>query len=221
MKNKLKVYALVLYGLMPGIAVASNYTVPGNSYKGYDDDYIYYQTQYGDAYACGTYSRGLLDSYNTTYLTNGQTLYVLDDSQLLYCCEELGYWIDVGDTFQLPDINVSCPTQYNYVPLGAHRFCQATQKSTYNRCADYKGNTSGILDSADIGACEYTDGTCSTFTHCEKGYYKNGTVCAACPNGGTTAGYTNGGISNCYLPVGTTGSDATGNWQIVGGNCSY
>lgn len=221
MKYKLKTRALALGMLiMPHLANAADYQI-SNANVGYDADYPYlYNDSTSMAYACGTMSSDHLDgNYSSIfYMTNGQTLYDSKNSRLLYCCEDLGYFINYGNTSTLPTPD-TCTTQYNWVSLGSNKFCRAAKKSVYNRCAFNRG--SGILNPSDIGGCEYSNGTCSTFTHCAHGYYKNGTVCTECPDGGTTSGYTSEGITACYLPIGATGSDTTGAFKIVNDNCSY
>lgn len=63
-----------------------------------------------------------------------------------------------------------------------------------------------------------------TYTACKPGYYLSGTSCMRCPSSGgvfgTTADNNTGGITSCYLPSGTTGSDATGSFTYTG-NCYY
>ena len=46
---------------------------------------------------------------------------------------------------------------------------------------------------------------------CTKGYYADATgTCAACPNGGTTAGDGTNAITDCYLPTGSPFTDDAG-----------
>lgn len=57
---------------------------------------------------------------------------------------------------------------------------------------------------------------------CEKNQYKGfRNQCSDCPNGGTT-GIRGGGdsITDCYLPKGTTGTDATGTYTFTD-DCHY
>lgn len=66
--------------------------------------------------------------------------------------------------------------------------------------------------------------TTKTYTACKPGYYLSGASCVRCPSSGgvygTTADNNTGGITSCYLPSGTTGSDTTGNFTYTG-NCYY
>lgn len=63
-----------------------------------------------------------------------------------------------------------------------------------------------------------------TYTACKPGYYLILGSCRRCPasNGvyGTTVDNNTNGITSCYLPSGTTGSDTYGDYEIVG-NCYY
>lgn len=92
--------------------------------------------------------------------------------------------------------------------------------------------------SVSNGYCEYTRtcrcGSCtnsisrctSPITHCGTGYYKSGNSCVRCPYDsgsgtyGTTGGYTNIGITACYLKSGTTGSDSAGDYTYTA-DCDY
>lgn len=70
--------------------------------------------------------------------------------------------------------------------------------------------------------CSY--GTCgAAITHCGQGFYKSGSSCIACPDkalGATTSGYTNTGITACYMPANITLSDSTGSYVFTS-NCNY
>lgn len=72
----------------------------------------------------------------------------------------------------------------------------------------------------------YADCTAAakTYTACKPGYYLSVDICLRCPSSGgvygTTADNNTGGITSCYLPSGTTGSDASGNFIYIG-NCYY
>ncbi len=59
-----------------------------------------------------------------------------------------------------------------------------------------------------------------TYTACKTGYYLSGGTCYSCPSGGTSADQNSGGITDCYLPSGTTGSDSTGSYTYTS-NCYY
>jgi len=194
-------------------AVDADYYSSGNRIN--DADYIYLS----DGYACGENDGAdnyfYPDPYTTLY--TGETLWDTKKGELLLCCEDTNYWVSFGNTSSIPA--VPCETRYNWVDLGGHRYCRAQQVANYDWCMDLHG--SGVIPSSDAGACEYSAGTCGTFTHCEKGYYKDGASCKECPNGGTTDGYTDNGIAACYLPAGTVTSDATGTFAISGGNCMW
>ncbi len=55
---------------------------------------------------------------------------------------------------------------------------------------------------------------------CATGYYKNTSVCSSCVAPGTSSDHNAGGITSCYIPSGTTGSDSTGTYVYVS-NCNY
>lgn len=63
-----------------------------------------------------------------------------------------------------------------------------------------------------------------TYTACKSGYYLRAigsfTACQACPSSGTSANPNSGGITDCYLPSGTTGSDTTGTFTYTA-DCYY
>lgn len=75
-------------------------------------------------------------------------------------------------------------------------------------------------------ACVATD---KSYTACKSGYYltevididsqKSG-MCLSCPESGTSADKNSGSITSCYLPSGTTGSDATGTYEYTN-DCYY
>ena len=67
-------------------------------------------------------------------------------------------------------------------------------------------------------ACVATDK--SSYIMCKPGYYLNNGVCSACPESGTSADRNKTGITECYLPSGTTGNDATGSYEYTN-DCHY
>ena len=209
--------------LLPIGANAATYNLE-SSYNDYSDsDYIYFGSKSNTkAYGCGDYTESAWDN-EFVALAHAETLKITGDNNLYYCCDNGagadGYWIAFYGATSVPSGLSNCSAQTNWVSLGSNKYCQATKTVVYDWCS---GTTSsGIIDSADAGECIYSNGACSTFTHCAKGYYKSGTSCVACPDGGTTSGYTNGGKTDCYLVPGTTGTDDTGSWTIVDGNCEY
>ena len=67
------------------------------------------------------------------------------------------------------------------------------------------------------GACEATT---KEYTSCNSGYYLAIGNCATCPSPGTKSDGGTSGISGCYIPSGTTGSDGSGSYTYSG-NCYY
>lgn len=73
------------------------------------------------------------------------------------------------------------------------------------------------------GACTATT---KTYTSCNSGYYlltvSGGDTgnCMECPSPGTKSDGGTSGISGCYIPSGTTGSDGSGSYTYSG-NCYY
>ena len=73
------------------------------------------------------------------------------------------------------------------------------------------------------GACEATT---KDYTSCNSGYYlmtdyASGTSsCWSCPSPGSASDGGTSGISGCYIPSGTTGSDGSGSYTYSG-NCYY
>ncbi|MBR5566608.1 MAG: hypothetical protein IKW09_00695 [Alphaproteobacteria bacterium] len=193
-----------------GTTYAATYNCGYNCKTHPDSDYVYFESGNGYGYTCGGLANAT--SPEVIYVSHGETLETTTSSALYYCCDNGfgadGYWIEFPYG-SIPSGN-SCANTYTWISLGSNKYCQATYTGTWEWCAGHR--SSGILYFADGGECVYTSGTCSTFTHCGLGYYKNGSVCTKCPNGGTTSGYTNTGISACYLPTGTSMSDTSGTY---------
>ena len=191
-------------------ANAATYNCGYDCSQSTDSDYVYFESANGYGYNCGGYANSV--SPEVIYVSHGETLETATSSALYYCCDDGfgsdGYWIEFPYG-SIPSGN-SCANTYTWISLGSNKYCQATNTGTWEWCAG--NNSSGILSYADVGECVYSSGTCSTFTHCGAGYYKNGSVCTKCPNGGTTSGYTNTGISACYLKTGTSMSDTSGTY---------
>ncbi len=60
--------------------------------------------------------------------------------------------------------------------------------------------------------------TTKTYSSCNAGYYLSSGDCKACPSPGTSAaGATS--ITECCIPSGTTGSDATGTYTYASPCC--
>ena len=98
--------------------------------------------------------------------------------------------------------------------------CQ-TQSTTYKCAAGYYGtavgNRSGCTACPSNATC--AGGNNSTFS-CNRVYYKNGSACTVCPGGGTTSAAGATSVSSCYIPSGTSFSDATGSGTYTS-NCPY
>ena len=205
--------------LLPMVANAATYTLPSYFILGSDSDYRYFYSGIDTrSYGCSDAVIESVAHQDDFYeLGTGET--VLHSGDLYYCCADNGYWVRFEGQSLVPD--KECSEQYNWVSLGSNKYCQATMTYTTDWCYWPISAGTGVESSNYVGQCVYSNGTCSTFTHCGKGYYKSGSSCVACPDGGTTSGYTNGGITDCYLTPGTTGTDSSGNWEIVGGNCDY
>lgn len=112
-----------------------------------------------------------------------------------------------------------------YVKPNCKNGCRCSDCSWYSQCTCDNGyyaigqHTCHTLCNCD-GVCP-ANSTCTdtdTFK-CNRGYYKDGPVCTRCPQLGNVYGTTasNGAksISECYLPSGTSGSDATGTFEIT------
>ncbi len=82
-------------------------------------------------------------------------------------------------------------------------------------------------------ASQNADAACTQgdkiYSSCKPGYYlteegqlagSNSNFCRACPSSGTSADKNATGITECYLPSGTTGSDATGTYEYTN-DCYY
>lgn len=111
----------------------------------------------------------------------------------------------------------TCPSSYGGVAT-----CSCKLISTKYTCASgYYGtatsSTSGCTACPSNATCAGGNG--STFV-CQKGYYQNGSSCSACPGNGTTSGTGAPSISSCYIPAGTSFSDAPGS-GTYDQNCPY
>lgn len=62
--------------------------------------------------------------------------------------------------------------------------------------------------------------TTKTYSACKPGYFLNGGACSVCIDGGTSDDKNDSGITACYVPAGTTGSDASGTFTYTE-NCHY
>lgn len=206
--------------LLPISVNAATYNLSSSYYPVSDGDYRYFGTSSSSNtyYGCGDYTEESVYG-DFVALSHGETVKITGDSNLYYCCDNGsgadGYWIAFDGYSSVP--NESCGDYSKWVSLGDNKYCQATMTGTMDWCSGIVD--SGIIDSSRAGECVYS-GTCTTMTHCGTGYYKNGTTCTACSDGGTTSGYTNGGRTECYIPSGTTFSDDSGTGTYTG-NCYW
>lgn len=99
--------------------------------------------------------------------------------------------------------------------------CSWQQFFDGTRCARCPTGSYGAYESY----ISHTETECS---YCENNYYwnENSKRCLPCPSGGLTSSpgiYANryASITNCYLPVGTSGSDSTGSYVIEKKSCYY
>ncbi len=76
----------------------------------------------------------------------------------------------------------------------------------------------GILCGGAVMAACVSNGT--VYTSCKPGYYLNKSNCTACPGTGTSADKNMGGVTECYLPAGSAGADASGAYTYTA-NCPY
>lgn len=195
----------------PTYTLSTNYNIES------DADYKYFSSAADRrVYTCGPYVDNYPSSYQYTSLKHGDTIYY--NSSMYYCCnnnEGKGYWARYDYVRTLPTF--VCETKYNWVAVGMMGYCQATQAATVNRCKNY---SAGIFNGNTGWGCDYNNGYCSIVTHCGAGKYMNNGRCVNCPNGGTTNGYTNGGITDCYLPSGASSQDTTGTYRPAS-DCPY
>ncbi len=190
-------------------ANAATYNCGMNCTSYSDDDYVYFTTS-NRAYNCGGYAyTGYTNEVNVRH---GETL-ITSGASVYYCCDNGmgsdGYWITFPSETKIKDHASACPERQIWVSLGDNKYCQARQTGIMEWCAGH--NSSGILNYEGGGECVYS-GSCSTVTHCGQGYYKDGSSCKPCPDGGTTRGYTERGQTECFLPAGTPMSDITGTY---------
>ncbi|MBQ8367795.1 MAG: hypothetical protein IJX43_01920, partial [Alphaproteobacteria bacterium] len=155
-----------------GTTYAATYNCGYDCERINDSDYVYFESANGYGYNCGGYANSV--SPEVIYVSHGETLETATSSALYYCCDDGfgsdGYWIEFPYG-SIPSGN-SCANTYTWISLGSNKYCQATNTGTWEWCAGHR--SSGILSYADGGECVYSSGTCSTFTHCGAGYYKNG-----------------------------------------------
>ncbi len=132
-----------------------------------------------------------------------------------------------------PDATQSC-TSYNRVGT---QTCSSSKTwgscTSFTRCSSgyYYTSTSSLSSTSGCKSCP-ANATCSgsgTYSiSCSAGYYRassTATSCTICPDSDDTGVATSAagsvGVTNCYLPDGTTGSDETGSYVIDGGKCNY
>lgn len=87
-----------------------------------------------------------------------------------------------------------------------------------------------LLGVSRVNAACTENSAVKEYTSCKPGYYYDssllGTSCTRCPalDGtdirGTTVDKNTGGVTSCYLPAGTTGSDDTGTFKYAS-DCPY
>ena len=96
--------------------------------------------------------------------------------------------------------------------------------SAIAKCRSYNMRRSIIIPLVGAFVCGAANAACTattkTYTSCKPGYYLSGGTCQSCPSGGTSADKNTGGVTACYLPSGTTGSDSTGSYTYTA-NCYY
>ena len=223
--------ALVMF--LPAVVAAREYSVSGgfsimmvgnNRYVVYD---VNTSHEVSDHYTCGMSPDYGGPQYRGHWysLQPGDIIEVNGD--YYYCCSEGGSsFVDVTVEYPLNESQI-CGTAYQYAPLGDNKYCYSSLRISYaNPCGGYgeyvsgvgytdaPGCNRGLGDIEYCNVCEF-DKTCTTFTHCGQGYYKDGDKCVQCPDGGTTSGYTNGGKTDCYIPRDTPFQDDTGSGEYV------
>lgn len=123
-----------------------------------------------------------------------------------------------------------CTSEYNFIQGCTHYYCTWYGTTTeYTDCDTCE--TSGTivekngsyqpcgpnasLFSTEVGKC--VQGAITTF--CKAGQYASGGKCKDCPDGGTSK-FGASSITDCYIPAGTSGTDATGTWEYAE-DCYY
>ena len=101
---------------------------------------------------------------------------------------------------------------------------QPILESAIAKCRSYNMRKTIIIPLVGAFVCGAANAACTattkTYTSCKPGYYLSGVACQSCPSGGTSADKNTGGVTSCYLPSGTTGSDSTGSYTYTA-NCYY
>jgi len=123
-------------------------------------------------------------------------------------------------TITTKTLNVKCPSVD-----GGVADCSCDNVISYQCAKGYYGTatsaSSGCTKCPANATCGGGNG--SGFI-CDKGYYKNGAICARCPSSGgvygTTADAGATSITSCYLSSGTTFSDNTGSGTYTS-DCYY
>lgn len=119
-------------------------------------------------------------------------------------------------------------TNCAYVSPNCTNNCRCCTESPMYRCSCNSGYYVKGQGEATCSCvkCPVANSTCSSDSYftCNKGYYKNGNTCSRCPSSGGVYGTTSSSgatsITECYIPSGTSGSDASGNFTYTG-NCYY
>ena len=129
----------------------------------------------------------------------------------------------------------TCMSGYKHEFVGPISFSDCTNTISYRTCpTKCAGCTNCVSDSNfssySAGYQRKATRTCdcetcrTTYSYrCAAGYYgssSNGTSgCSPCPSGGTSSAGTTS-ATGCYIPSGTTGSDATGTYKYTS-NCYW
>ncbi|MDE6478065.1 MAG: hypothetical protein K2L94_02330 [Alphaproteobacteria bacterium] len=106
-------------------------------------------------------------------------------------------------------------TRYQTRETGNYLCGGYDRKKTEYRCAaGYYGSPTSTTSGCTPCPANATCAAGSSTFKCNAGYYANGNGCSQCASPGTSAG--GGGITSCYIPSGTTGSDASGAYRYDG-----
>jgi hypothetical protein len=115
---------------------------------------------------------------------------------------------------------------FPYVCDGVNGWCQIDpfggDAKYYDSTTVEGGECYAAGTSSSSYSCQYTFPTCTTPSYCKSGYYKSGSTCIPCPDGGTSINHNQTGITGCYKLM-SDGSDSAGtyNWATLPNNRCY
>ncbi len=157
----------------------------------------------------------------TTYTAVGGTKCATSNTEGCYGTQKLISCQTCPSNYTLTSktmqLSSNCSESYNTCELGdpsaaCDGTCTNCTSTDWGSVNLFTGVQTRTVKTCDTSTCICTS---STEYRCGAGYYGYLDNCTACPGSGTSTAGSNGAITDCYLPAGTTGSDATGTYEYT------